>query len=98
MLIYHIVSADAWDRFTGALYEADSLSTEGFIHCSFREQLGDVIERYYKETKNLVILEIDSMKLSSKLVVEPSTGGEKYPHIYGPINVDAIVAVTKRNE
>jgi len=97
MRIYHIVLPEVWDNFHGILYEADSLATEGFIHCSFADQLDGVLRRYYSHVPKVKILEIDALKLDSKLVVEPSTGGESYPHIYGPINCDAVVAVEERD-
>lgn len=87
---------DAWAAFDGDLYEHPSLADEGFIHCSFAEQLDGVIKRYYDGAGRLIVLEIDSERLISDLVNEPSTGGEIYPHIYGPINRDAIVEVTER--
>ena len=96
MRIFHVVLPDVWDNFHGALYEADSLDAEGFIHCSFDEQLDGVLQRYYSSVPKVKILEIDATKLDSKLVVEPSTGGESYPHVYGPINREAIVAVEDR--
>ena len=55
-----------------------------------------MIGRYYREADEIVILEIDPSLLNSNLVVEPSTGGENYPHIYGPINFDAIVGSERR--
>ncbi len=96
MLIYHIVLPDAWAAFDGDHYQAASLADEGFIHCSFSEQLEGVLERYYSGAKSVMILGIDPQRLTSELVVEPSTGGENYPHIYGPINRDAIVSETER--
>jgi len=96
MRIYHIVLPDAWSSFSGDFYEAASLDEEGFIHCSFEDQLDSVIGRYYSDSQSIVVLELDANKLSSKLVTEPSTGGEVYPHIYGPINREAIVAVEER--
>ncbi len=96
MLIYHIVLPDVWVAFDGDLYEAASLASEGFIHCSFAGQLDDVIGRYYSGANRIVVLEIDSDKLTSKLINEPSTNNEIYPHIYGPINRDAIVSVAER--
>jgi len=96
MQIYHVVLPEVWDNFQGVLYEAESLGSEGFIHCSFAEQLDGVLRRYYSSAPRVKILEIDPAKLVSKLVVEPSTGGESYPHIYGPINRDAVVAVEER--
>ncbi len=97
MRIYHIVLPEVWEKFKGEkFYEADSLKTEGFIHCSFAGQLETVLRRYYKDADRVMILEIETEKLTSKLVNEPSTGGEIYPHIYGKINADAIVRVEER--
>ena len=49
MKIYHIVTPEVWEKFkTEDFYEAESLKTEGFIHCSFAEQLEGVLQRYYK--------------------------------------------------
>jgi uncharacterized protein (DUF952 family) len=96
MHIYHIVLPDAWAAFDGDLYEAASLADEGFIHCSYEHQLDAVLGRYYSGAESVVILTLDTDKLSSRLVEEPSTGGEIYPHIYGPIDRDAIVAAVER--
>ena len=96
MLIYHIVLPDVWSSFDGELYEAASLVDEGIIHCSFEAQLDGVLERYYSGAESVVVLAIDPDRLTSELVSEPSTGGENYPHIYGPINCDAIVSATER--
>lgn len=97
MLVYHIVLANVWEKFRGVQYVAESLASEGFIHCSFADQIDAVLDRYYRDKEAVTILEIDNSKLTSRLVVEPSTNGERYPHIYGPINADAIVATERRN-
>ena len=97
MRIYHIVLPEVWEAFNGALYENEGLTSEGFIHCSFAEQLDAVLDRYYSAAERVKVLEIDPSKLTSKLVVEPSTNGESYPHVYGPIDRDAIVGVEERN-
>jgi len=96
MRIYHIVLPDKWNAFRGTVYEHESLAAEGFIHCSFEEQLDEVLERYFRGVDVVTILEIDPTKLNSRLVVEPSTNGESYPHIYGPINTDAIIGAEVR--
>jgi uncharacterized protein (DUF952 family) len=95
MLIYHIVMPEAWAASDDNQYEAESLASEGFIHCSFEHQLDGVLQRYYSDAERVVLLEIESDRLTSKLVNEPSTGGEIYPHIYGPINRDAIVSASE---
>lgn len=92
MFIYHIVLPETWDSIKDrSNYEAESLADEGFIHCSYDHQLDGVIDRYYSGAESIVILKLDIGKLASKLVSEPSTGGEIFPHIYGPINMDAVV-------
>ena len=97
MLIYHIVLPDVWESVkNSSSYSAASLETEGFIHCSYDHQLDGVIGRYYANEAELVILTIDPAKLTSELVEEPSTGGEIYPNIYGPINLDAVVETAVR--
>lgn len=102
-MIYHISSRQAWSeaRQHGD-YRADSLESEGFIHCSTKTQILPVAEKYYKGQEGLLLFEIDPSLLSSELRWEPPSGGspppgvpegELFPHIYGPINLDAIVKV-----
>ena len=97
MRIFHIVLPEVWAAFDTDLYRASSLESEGFIHCSFSEQLDAVIERYYSGAAKIVVLEIETDELMSRVLNEASTGNEIYPHIYGPINRDAIVGVTRRD-
>lgn len=96
MYIYHIVLPEKWLAFDTELYRHESLDSEGFIHCSFQDQLDGVIGRYYSGIDRLVILKIDPEKLMSRVVNEPSTNDEIYPHIYGPINRGAIVEANLR--
>lgn len=97
MKIYHIVLPEVWEKFKAEkFYEAESLASEGFIHCSFADQLESVLQRYYKGAEQVLILTIDTEKLTSKLVEEPSTNNEIYPHIYGQINAEAIVGIEER--
>jgi uncharacterized protein (DUF952 family) len=50
--------------------------------------------RFFRDVPDLVLLQIDPMRLESRLVYEALTPGEKFPHIYGPLQVDAVVGVT----
>lgn len=98
MKIYHIVLPEIWETFKEKdYYEAESLHTEGFIHCSFAEQIAGVLERYYQGVEKVLILTIEPEKLTSKLVNEPSTNNEIYPHIYGQINRDSIAEIEERD-
>ena len=97
MLIYHIVTPEVWEKYKDEYeYESESLQTEGFIHCSYRNQLEDVLERYYKNAGSVFILHINPHLLTSELIAEPSTNREVYPHIYGKINRAAIVNAEER--
>ncbi len=93
--IYHITTQPEWTKAQQqGYYEAPSLHIEGFIHTSREEQVKGVLERYYKGKTDLLKLVIDTSKLSSPLKYElaPSVG-EEFPHIYGVINLEAIVEV-----
>ena len=94
MLIYHIVLPEVWKEFESRpFYTAASLETEGFIHCSFAAQLDAVLDRYYRDAGDVLILAIETEKLTSRLENEPSTNNEIYPHIYGPINRNAVISL-----
>jgi uncharacterized protein (DUF952 family) len=97
MTIYHLVLPEVWETFKDQdFYYATSLQSEGFIHCSFAEQIEGVLGRYYQGVKQVLILTIETDKLTSKLVNEPSTNNEIYPHIYGQINRQAITEIEER--
>lgn len=90
---YHITTPEAIKRMedTGFLI-AESLNTEGFIHCSEAWQLPGVAERFYKGVEGLKVVQIDPFRLTSKLIYEKAADAEDwFPHVYGPINRDAIV-------
>lgn len=94
-IIYHITTKKEWnDAVNIGFYEAASLPIEGFIHCSTEQQVEGVLERYFKNKTDLVKLVIDVSKLSNKLIYElaPSINQE-FPHIYGAINIDAVVEI-----
>ncbi|MBA3631339.1 MAG: DUF952 domain-containing protein [Acidobacteria bacterium] len=97
MLIYHIVLPEFWEKFKdGDFYEAESLTAEGFIHCSFAKQIDAVLNRYYKNAGKVLLLQIDTEKLTSELINESSTNIEIYPHIYGKINTNAIIGIEEK--
>lgn len=94
-MIYHVISKDAWMAAQQqGFYEAPSLALEGFIHCSRQEQVAGVLERYYKGQQDLFLLSIDEQKITAPLKYEmaPSVM-EEFPHIYGKLNLDAVINV-----
>ncbi len=64
----------------------------GFIHCSFAEQLDATRRRFYAGRDDVVVLRIDPALLDAEVRVEDLHGtGESFPHVYGPIRLDAVV-------
>ena len=95
-MIYHVTTNAEWETAQqSGLYEAASLSIEGFIHLSQEHQLKGVLERYYQGKSNLVMLHVqeDLLTVPLKFELSPSIG-EEFPHVYGAINLDAVVKVT----
>jgi len=92
-IIYHLTTKEEWlDAQRKGQYEAPSLAAEGFIHNSEERQVAGVLERYYKGKTGLVKLSIDTERLTSPLYYDWSASLEDtFPHIYGPINLDAVV-------
>ncbi len=94
-LIYHIATREDWEKARAlGFYTAPSLIEEGYIHCSEDRQVSDVIARYFSAKDNLLKLTIDTEKLTSQLIYDWSHAIEDtFPHIYGPINLDAVIMV-----
>jgi uncharacterized protein (DUF952 family) len=94
-IIYHVTTAPEWELAQQqGFYEAPSLKNEGFIHCSEDRQVAGVLERYFAGKTDLVKLKINTDKLTSRYVQEWSSSvQDTFPHIYGPINVDAVETV-----
>lgn len=101
-IIYHLAVRAEWEAAAVSLmnrtgeYRAGSLAEEGFIHCSEDEdQMLRVANRLFNGRTDLVVLDLNLDALTSPLKREPSRSGEIYPHIYGPINTNAVVRVRR---
>lgn len=94
-IIYHVTTAADWKAAKeSGQYHHPSIKTEGFIHCSQEHQVAGVLERYFAGQINLVKLVIDTDKLSSKFVFDWSpSSADTFPHIYGVININAVINV-----
>lgn len=93
--VYHLVLPSAWVAAALQSYRAPSLETEGFIHCSNAEQVACAANRFYASARELAVLVIDPERLTVPLEDEASVSGELFPHIYGPINAEAVVEVRR---
>jgi len=92
MFIYHITDQNQWElaKLSGFYNPAD-FHKDGFIHCSEEHQVLDVAGRFYSDVPNLLLLRIDRALVKPILLYENLEGKvEKFPHIYGNLNLDAV--------
>ena len=96
-MIYHITTKQQWKiAQEKGFFDEPSLQNEGFIHNSTEAQVTGVLERYYKGKADLLLMHIDETKLEPELKYElaPSVN-EFFPHVFGNINLDAVVKTTE---
>ncbi len=95
MKLYHITKKIDWESAQQAgKYTTPSLAKEGFIHCSLLHQIPPVANFNFKGQQGLVLLEIAKDQLAHEVRMEDLYGeGKEYPHIYGPLNLNAVVRV-----
>lgn len=95
--LLHLAVAADWERARASgTYDRSTIDTslaeEGFIHCSFPDQLQATADRYYRGRDDIVLLRIDPTRLTVEVRVEPASSGELFPHVYGPVDVGAVVS------
>jgi uncharacterized protein (DUF952 family) len=109
MMILHLTTQNNWQTAQRlSEYRAESLDTEGFIHCSTPEQILNVANFLYRGVPDLLLLWLDPARVRAEIrweapvhpaaplatpvenEVEPAA---LFPHIYGTINLDAVLKV-----
>lgn len=93
MFIYHITSEKEWESaITSGEYHPANFVADGFIHCSFKDQVIVVANKYYRNANGIVLLKIDTDLVNARIIEENLEGGEEnFPHIYGSLQVKAVV-------
>lgn len=93
-MILHICTKNTWEEAKKIkLYEGDTLKTQGFIHCSKAEQVIEVANYLFKGRSDLILLVIAEKSVQAEIKYEDAGDGDLYPHIYGPLNIDAVIHV-----
>ncbi len=94
-IILHITRKADWEQARAAgAYRGDTLASEGFIHCSTPGQVIQVANFLFSGQRDLALLVIDRDRVQAPIRDENLEGGESlFPHIYGPLNLDAVVEV-----
>ena len=94
--IYHMVSRSVWEtQPPDRPYRGDTLDSEGFIHCTGDpELLVKVANNFYRgEADDFVVLHVDPKRVTAEIRWEAADDAV-FPHIYGPLNLDAVTAAT----
>ena len=95
--IFHVTAATDWEAAVAAgeyrlSTRGKTLVEQGFIHASTAEQVEGVANAVYRGSDGLVVVVIDANRVSSEIRYERPLGSEEeFPHIYGPLNIDAVV-------
>ncbi len=93
-IIYHITTQKQWEQAKlSGVYRGDTLDSDGFIHCSTTQQVIKIANTIFGDQKKLVLLSIDLNKVQADIRWEGTETKEKFPHIYGNLNMDAVTQV-----
>jgi glutathione S-transferase len=97
--IFHVTADTDWRaaQASGAYQlstRGRSLEDEGFIHLSYANQVARVANAIYRGVPGLVLLVVDLERVTAPVREENLDGGdERFPHMYGPLNLDAVIEV-----
>lgn len=92
--IYHIAEKRAWENalLDGQYFPAES-QQEGFIHFSTEAQVLGTANLLFHGQRGLMLLRVDPSLLTAELKYEALGEGQRFPHLYGPLNLDAVKAI-----
>ena len=93
--VFHITTRPLWEAAAASgEYRGETFETEGFIHASDESQVIATANRFYRGVDDLIVLRIETDRLRSRLIWEKATDvDELFPHIFGPIHVNAVIEV-----
>ena len=96
--LYHLAEQADWaDAQAAGIYQRStrgvSLAEQGFIHCSLRHQVRGIADLLFADVDGVLLLVIDADRVPAPIRYEAAApGGDEYPHIYGPLPLDAVTA------
>jgi uncharacterized protein (DUF952 family) len=92
-IAYKVLTADQMraleaDAFAGAPIDL----ADGYIHLSSREQLTETVDRHFAGQTDLWVAAVDLEALGDSVRWEESRGGALFPHIYGTMPLEVVIA------
>ena len=93
-LVYKICTAADWRQAeqAGAFHGAGVDLKDGYIHFSAPGQVVETAQRHFAGQRDLVLVAVDAAALGTALKWEPARDGALFPHLYGPLSLDAVVS------
>jgi uncharacterized protein (DUF952 family) len=91
-LLYKICPRDLWEAAAraGVFAGAPVDHQDGFIHLSTAGQVAETARRHFAGAGDLLLVAVRADRLGPGLRFEPSRGGDLFPHLYGPLALDAV--------
>jgi uncharacterized protein (DUF952 family) len=92
MIIYKILNKEDWGRwrregqFGGSAVDL----ADGYIHLSTHVQVRETAARHFAGQDDLLLVELDSLRLGEALRWEASRGGQLFPHYYGTLKFEDV--------
>ena len=65
---------------------------DGYIHLSTANQLTETVDKHFAGQSDLHVAAVDLEALGDAVKWEPSRGGQLFPHLYGPLTLDSLIA------
>jgi uncharacterized protein (DUF952 family) len=94
-VLIHLLSRAEWATAQSAgVHAPPSLTSEGFVHLCTPEQLPGVVSRFYAGRDDVLALTLDESRLIGEVRWEDSYGHGLFPHLYAPLNVEAVVSLS----
>ena len=93
-VVLHLVPADEWPGIEAVeRYRPASLDAGGFVHCATPAQAVSVAETLFSGREDLLAVCLDPDALDAHVEYEGPPDGDEFPHVYGTLNAEAVVAV-----
>ncbi|MDP5278753.1 DUF952 domain-containing protein [Sphingomonas sp. DG1-23] len=94
---YKVLTADQMSALEtdGSFAGAPVDLQDGYIHLSTAAQLQETLDKHFAGQDGLWLAAVDLDALAEAVKWEPSRGGQLFPHIYGPLPLDAVIAYSE---
>lgn len=92
--LYKIADRRAWcqARRDGQFIGSPDDARDGYIHLSAAEQVAGTLAKHFSGRRDLVLIEVDADVLGAALRWEPTRGGALFPHLYAPLDMQAVIS------